>query len=157
MSVYCLDTGVLIEPWNKYYSPEICPDYWEILDGLAKDGTIFCTIEVKHELEKIDDTLYAWVKERPYLFRDISEEVNENMVKIMSSHPELVKEDKGRSLADPWVIAHAITEEAIVVTTEMPGSKKVKIPDVCVAYEVPWILESKFAKEINVQFSARIK
>ena len=157
MSLYCLDTGVLIEPWNKYYSPEICPNYWDILDKLAKEERVFCTIEVKKELEKIDDGLYGWVKERPHLFREITDEVNQNMLKIMASHPELVKENKGRSMADPWVIAHAMAENAIVVTTEMPGSRKIKIPDVCAAYNVPWIQETDFAREINVHFSAQIE
>ncbi len=82
--------------------------------------------------------------------------VNENLKKIMASHPELVDDKKGRSLADPWVIAHAIAEKAIVVTTEMLASKKIKIPDVCIDYKVPWIPEFEFAKKIGVRFTAKI-
>ncbi|MGM0531632.1 MAG: DUF4411 family protein [Bacteroidota bacterium] len=26
---YCLDANVLIQAWQKYYSPDICPGYWE--------------------------------------------------------------------------------------------------------------------------------
>jgi len=156
MNLYCLDTGVLIEPWNKHYSPELCPEYWEILDDLAKKGVVFCTFEVRRELEKEDDGLYAWAKEKPHLFREVTDDVNANMKKIMASHPELVDDKKGRSLADPWVIAHAMADKAIVVTTEMPASKKIKIPDVCIAYKIPWIPEFEFAKKIGVRFSAKI-
>lgn len=154
---YCLDTGALIQPWNKYYSPELCPEYWEIVDELAKDGTVFCTIEVKRELEKIDDGLSEWTKKRDYLFREITDEVNTNMLRIMESHGELVDNKKGRSLADPWVVAHALAENATVVTSEGPAPKKIKIPDVCKAYGVPWIPEYQFAGEIGMKFTAQIQ
>ena len=31
MKKYCLDTGIFIEPWNKYYSPQFTKGYWDIL------------------------------------------------------------------------------------------------------------------------------
>jgi len=50
------------------------------------------------------------------------------------NHKHLVDSKKGRSLADPWVIAHAIKENAIVVTKEEKitalNSTKIKIPNV---------------------------
>lgn len=157
MSLFCLDTGILIEPWNKYYSPELCPEYWEIIDQLASKDVLFCTMEVKRELEKEDDELFKWVKERPHLFREVTDDVNANMRAIMKSHPQLVDDKKGRSLADPWVIAHAMAEKAIVVTTEMSASSKIKIPDVCRAYNIPWIPGFEFAKKIGVRFRAEIR
>ena len=36
---YCLDTNILVEAWNKYYSPDLCPEYWEIIDELARRGS----------------------------------------------------------------------------------------------------------------------
>ncbi len=63
--IYCLDTNVFIEPWNKYYSMSLCPDYWELIDSLAKEGVLFCTEEVCREIEKVDDGLNDWVHARP--------------------------------------------------------------------------------------------
>ena len=34
--VYCIDANILIQAWQKYYSPEICPSYWEVLNDLGK-------------------------------------------------------------------------------------------------------------------------
>ncbi len=157
MKKYCLDTGALIEPWNKHYSPSLCPEYWDILDDLAKEDIVFCTMEVKKEIAKEDDGLKKWVNARPYLFREVTEKVNENMRKIMHSHRELVDDKKGRSLADPWVVAHALTEQAVVVTTETSAPRQIKIPDVCAAYGVPWILEHQFAGDIGIKFTAAMR
>ena len=44
--------------------------------------------------------------------------------------------------ADPWVIAQALCDGSTVVTHEShagPGSKKVKIPNVCEAFGVRYI------------------
>lgn len=53
-----------------------------------------------------------------------------------SIHQTLVDNQKRRSLADPWIIAHALDENAIVVTKEekvtATNSKRIKITNVCV-------------------------
>ncbi|MBU4565670.1 MAG: DUF4411 family protein [Desulfarculus sp.] len=85
MKKYSLDTNVLIEPWNKYYSVEICPDYWQIIDDLAKAGIVFCAEEVRHEIEKIDDGLLGWVKYRPYIFRTPDEKVQEIRIQLIAN------------------------------------------------------------------------
>ena len=55
------------------------------------------------------------------------------MKEIMKKYPHLVSAVKGRSIADPWVIAHAQSEKAAVVTLEQKAvrSGPIKIPDVC--------------------------
>jgi hypothetical protein len=44
--IYCLDANVLIQAWQKYYSPKFCPDYWELLNELGKQGRIFLLIRM---------------------------------------------------------------------------------------------------------------
>lgn len=139
---------------------ELCPEYWTILDSLARDGTIFSPIEVKREIEKTDDGLNNWIKDKPYFFKDINIEVQEHLRKIMASHGRLVDSIRQRSIADPWVIAFALAEDAIVVTKETPvgpNSKRVKIPDVCHALSVQWMNDFDFARKIGIRFSAQIK
>ncbi len=157
MKKYCLDTNVFIEGWNRYYSMDLSPEYWSILDDLAKQGRIFSPIEVKREIEKTDDGLYKWIKDRPYIFKDIDIEVQKHLRRIMASHGRLVDSIKQRSIADPWVIAFAIAENAIVVTKEEPagsGSRRIKIPDVCDALNVLCINDFEFAKEVGIRFNA---
>ena len=89
MKRFCLDTNVFIEGWNRYYSIDLCPQYWQVLDSLAKEGIIFSPIEVKHEILKTDDGLANWIKSKDYIFKDITVEVQECLRKIMESHGNL--------------------------------------------------------------------
>ncbi|MCF7895877.1 MAG: DUF4411 family protein [Candidatus Omnitrophica bacterium] len=160
MKKYCLDTNVFIEPWNKYYSMDLAPNYWDMIDGLAKKGVIFCTEFVKKEILKTDDHLSDWVKKRPYLFKPINEEVQKHLRVILRKHERLVDSSKSRSMADPWVIAHAIAEQATVVTKEDPApslTKKIKMPDVCKALNVECINDFEFLAKMGVQFKATFK
>lgn len=158
--IYCLDTNVLIEPWNKYYSMNLCSDYWELIDKLAKDGAIFCTEEVRHEIKKVDDELKDWVLARPYLIREITTQVQKNLRDVLKKFPRLIQHTKDRSMADPWVIAHAMDAQATVVTKELnkgPNTQKVSIPDVCDAFQIPWMNDFEFLGKIGVKFSASLK
>ncbi len=155
---FCLDTNVLIQAWNTYYSMDLAPRYWDILDDMAQKGTVFCTHEVRREIEKVDDALKLWIKKRDYLFRDITEDVQQHVRDVLKAFPRLVDTTKDRSMADPWVIAHAKAEQATVVTKEMvtpAGSKKIKIPDVCDTFGVRCINDFEFVKEVGITFTAR--
>jgi hypothetical protein len=89
------------------------------------------------ELERKDDELFKWCKERKVeMFVEIDNEVQREVARIMKAYPRLVDTVKGRSGADPFVIAlaSAADPKMIVVTEEHPG--KVKIPDVCNAEKI---------------------
>ena len=47
---YCLDANVLIQAWQKYYSPKFCPDYWTVLNEIGIQGRIFLPEEVFQEI-----------------------------------------------------------------------------------------------------------
>lgn len=68
---------------------------------------------------------------------------------------------KQRSLADPWVIAHALKENACVVTKEekvtVPKTTRIKIPNVCDNMGIRWINDFQFVEELNIQFSCSLK
>lgn len=59
--------------------------------------------------------------------------------------------------ADPWVITHAINENAVVVTKEEKltalNSRKVKIPNVCDNMGVRWINDFKIIEDLGIKFS----
>ena len=155
---YCLDTNVLINAWNGYYSMQLCPDYWEALSDLADKGIIFCTMEVKREIETIDDALLAWVNTKPNLFKEVCNETQIQLAKILAvkKYQRLVDSSRGRSIADPWVIAHAIAEKAIVVTKEAStpmDAVRIKIPDVCKELKVPYMNDFQFLEAIGLKFS----
>lgn len=76
-------------------------------------------------------------------------------------HKYLVDNTKQRSIADPWVIAHALNENACVVTKEekvtVPNTNRIKIPNVCENVGIRWINDFEFVVELNIQFSCSLK
>jgi len=161
--IYCLDANVLIEAWQKYYSPEFCKDYWEILNEQGRHGRIFVPEVVYDEITRTDDDLSKWLKKSKILIRKITEPVTLCLKDIYShdsSHIKLADSTKGRSLADPWIIAHAIHEKAVVVTKEEKvtalNSSKIKIPNVCDNMGVAWINDFQLVAELGIQFSCKI-
>lgn len=161
MRRYCLDTNAFVEPWNKYYSIKLCPQYWEILDRLGQQGIVFCADQVKREIEKVDDGLKKWLGARPHLVRQEAEEVQQKVRTILEKFPSLIAVGANRSMADPWVIAHAMVENAVVVSKEYVATKnqknsRVKIPDVCRHFGVLCISDFEFVDEIGVKFMASL-
>jgi len=161
---YCLDANVLIQAWQKYYSPKLCLDYWSVLDQLGKEDRIFLPQMVYEEITKTDDELAKWLKKSNIPEYKINGPVTEALKSIYaanSAHQNLVDNTKGRSLADPWVIAHAIKEKATVVTKEEKitalNTTKIKIPNVCDNMGVRWINDYQLADEMNIRFTCSIK
>jgi predicted nucleic acid-binding protein len=161
--IYCLDANVLIEAWQKYYSPKFCPQYWEILNSLGGAGRIFIPEVVFEEITRTEDDLCEWLKGSKIPIRKIDEAVIkcwQDMLSRNPSHQTLVDSIKGRSLADPWVIAHAINEKATVVTKETKNtavnSSRIRIPNVCDNMSVAWINDFELIAELGIQFSCTL-
>lgn len=159
---YCLDTNVLIQAWQKYYSPDICPSYWVILNSLGVDNIIFMPEQVYEEIVRTDDDLSKWLKSSQIPVKKMDEQVIECLKDIYDADPNhkyLVDNTKQRSLADPWVIAHAMREKATVVTKEEKitavNSRKIRIPNVCEKMNVSWLNDFHFLMELGVEFICR--
>jgi predicted nucleic acid-binding protein len=160
---YCLDANVLIQAWQKYYNPKFCPDYWKILTELGKNGKIFIPELVYEEIVRTEDDLSKWLKASKIPINKISEPVTLCLQKIYAAdqvHKNLVDNTKARSLADPWVIAHALHENATVVTKEekvtASNSNKIKIPNVCDNMGIRWINDFQFIDELDIKFQCSL-
>lgn len=124
---------------------------------------IFLPEEVKDEILKTDDDLAKWVKECKIPIIKTTQRVTENLSKIYTANPShkyLVDNTKARSLADPWVIAHAMTQKATVVTKEIKvtavSSKKIKIPNVCENMNIRCINDFDLITELKLKFNCKI-
>jgi predicted nucleic acid-binding protein len=164
VELYCLDTNVLIQAWQSYYSPKFCLGYWDLLDEFGSQGKIFISEMVKEEISRTEDDLSLWLKKSRISVRNIDEPVTKCLQSIYSNNPlhiKLVDNIKGRSLADPWVIAHAINENATVVTKEekitVLSSKKIKIPNVCDNMGINWINDFQLIEKLGIQFSCSVR
>ncbi|TNF39740.1 MAG: DUF4411 family protein [Cytophagales bacterium] len=162
-NTYCLDANVLIQSWQKYYNPRLCPEYWSLLSQLGAQGIVFIPGEVRQEILRTEDELADWLKSSSIPVKPINATVAQCLRNIYEAHPShqtLVDNTKGRSLADPWVIAHAMAENAAVVTKEekvtAANAKRIKIPNVCESMAVRCIHDFEFLEELGVRFACSI-
>lgn len=157
MSIYVLDTNFFVQRWT-YYNPKYTSNYWEIIAQLGKAGSVIVPDEVYNEIDKKEDQIKEYLNRysdfRVYPNRNVQE-----YVKDLLSHPKhkaLIEEKKGRSLGDPWVIAHAQDVNGTVVTKEV-GKRGLRIPDVCDELGVKCIDDFEFIEEVGIFLSAEIK
>jgi hypothetical protein len=137
LTVYSADSSALIHGWRRISRPRNFGFVWDRLGVLIEEGRFKASIEVYNDLEKKDDELFKWCKERKdNLVVDIDESVQAHVTRIMRTYPRLVDTVKGRSGSDPFVIALAASANPAmtVVTEEFVG--KVRIPDVCNAEKI---------------------
>jgi len=130
---FSLDTSGILDAWVRHYPPDVFPTIWSNMDVSANNGGIFVIEEVVRELERKDDDIYQWVKQRDAMIVPIDVEVQEHLTQIMSKYGRLVDTRRNRSGCDPWVIALARARGLTVVTGEKATGnlEKPKIPDVC--------------------------
>ena len=132
--IYCCDTSSLIHAWRRAYPPKSFKSFWSRLGDLMDDGRLVSSIEVYGELEKKDDDVFVWAKTHKAMFLEIDEDIQGAMLFVMAKYPRLVDTVKGKSGADPFVIAQALcaNPQLVVVHQEGGGSlKSPKIPFVC--------------------------
>jgi len=118
---------------------------------------------VYEEITRTEDDLSEWLKSSKIPIRRIDGEVTQYLQEIYSAHPDhrnLVDNTKQRSLADPWVIAHAMKEKAVVVTKEEKvtavNTKRIKIPNVCENMSVSWINDFQLIGDLGLKFTCEI-
>lgn len=134
------------------------------LNDLGAHNRIFMPDMVFNEIVRTDDDLSKWLKSSNIPIGKINEQVANCLKDIYAAdpiHKYLVDNTKARSLADPWVIAHALSENAIVVTKEekvsAPNSKRIKIPNVCDRMKIRWINDFQFIEDLGIVFECGIK
>jgi Domain of unknown function (DUF4411) len=152
-TIYSIDSSALIHGWRRVYRPKNFGIVWDHLGVLAEEGRLRASIEVLNELQKKEDELLVWCKDRKEkLFVEIDNDIQTHLSRIMGNHPRLVDTVKGRSSADPFVIALAATmnPSMIVVTEEYEG--KTRIPDVCIAESIEYCRLADLIERENWKF-----
>jgi hypothetical protein len=146
---YWLDTDVLIQSKNSYYSFDIARPFWDFIEQQAKAGKVCSSVRVYKEImrcEHATDPLCKWAKERRHsgLFcepdKDVQacfSDVGDYVVKQYSKRQSAV--NSFLSGADPWIIAHAKCDHGTVVSHESRLARNAlvpKIPNVCHAFGI---------------------
>lgn len=85
--IYCLDSNVLIQAWQTYYSPRICPEYWVVLNELGKQRRIVLPQMVVEEINRTEDELSTWLKSSNILKLRQTEQVIQCWKDIQAKNP----------------------------------------------------------------------
>ena len=161
--VYVLDANVFIEAARRYYAFDLAPPFWESLVRHAENGRIQSIDRVKQELERGNDELAEWAQNH---FRhafastddtDVIQSFSDIMtwVQAQSQFSEAAKADFANG-ADGWLVAYAKVRGCVVVTHEVlaPDAKrKVPIPNVCQAFNVPFLDTFEMLRRLGVRFA----
>lgn len=159
--MYLLDANTYIQAKNLHYQMSFCPAYWAWLDQQYAMSALASIRTVYDELSDGDDELSDWVKDRKDQFIPVSDddiqqkfaEVVQHVAELEGKKQEFVADFLSK--ADPWLVATAAVIGGTVVTHEIPvpeNSTKVKIPNICDAFGVPYITTFQLLNQLEAQF-----
>jgi hypothetical protein len=150
---FCIDSSGWLDGWTRNYPPDVFPTLWRKIEELIDAKEIIASEEVYVELAKKDDDLHDWIQGRKSMLVPPDEEIQTKVADLLGKYPRLVDTLKGRSQADPFVIATAVVFGAVVVTGELPGTaQKPRIPFVCQAEGVRSINFLEMIRELGLTF-----
>lgn len=143
---FLLDANVFIEAKNRYYGFDILPPFWDWLDQKRIDDEISSVLPVYDEIQKGNDNLASWVKDRkgpdwwlPVSDKEFQKEYIEIVSWVMAQDFTEPAKDAFLAGADPWLIAASKALGASCVTHEkmdLLRKSKVLIPVVSRQFNV---------------------
>ncbi|MBK6290386.1 MAG: DUF4411 family protein [Candidatus Kapabacteria bacterium] len=152
--IYLLDANVLIEAKNRYYSFDVCPGFWDWLQRENTSGNVLSIEAVATEL--VDPDAAKWVRDNRGFFVPSDDSMVSGIAAWIQNQTRFKEAERTKFLrgADARLISHAALNGATVVTKETaePQSSRVKIPDVCRAFNVECIDTFKALHQLNAKF-----
>ena len=156
-----LDANTYVQAKNLHYQMSFCPAYWDWLDEQFESGQLASIMSIYHGLTGQDDELSQWVKKRKVHFLPVESEQIQDQFGVVAQHVSELEGKKAEHIsdfldkADPWLIAAAFARGATVVTHEVSvadNSSKVKIPNVCAAFGVPYVTTYQLLNSLKARF-----
>lgn len=163
-SIYCFDSSALII-LQRYYSVQIVPDLWALLDKLAKEERLISHELVYHEIVPVEgekDYLANWCISNRKIFVPQTQRQINMIGDILTNFPKLINPEYEKNQADPWLIAvmvermeheglFGINSRYILVSMENTRSSQ-KIPAACKHYNINHMTINEFFNHNNIVF-----
>jgi hypothetical protein len=162
--MYLLDANVFIQAKQRTYCFDFCPGFWDWIDLTYARSRIISVDEVLTELRAGADELSTWAAGRGGLFAPI-DAPRLNSMRLLTAWvnggsltytPGAVQDFLAG--ADYHLVAHAHAHRLTVVTHEISnqvGRKRVKIPEACEAFGVPYIQPHELLSREQARFDLR--
>ena len=146
--MYLLDSNAFMEANRLYYAFDIAPGFWDWLGQKSQGGEVASVDAVRNEITAGTGDLVDWALAQPASFwlADTADAVTA-MRQLSGWATDPAHQFRQDAIdgfldsADYKLIAHAMATPATLVTREQPApdsKKKIKIPDVCNAFDVTW-------------------
>mgnify|MGYP000144434524 CR=1 FL=1 len=167
MSKFIVDSNFFIQAHRLIYPLDVVQSFWLKVSTLSQKGTIVSIDKVKKEIydnSSHEDELKLWCDSNlPNDFFMNTDTVLQNYILIvnwvnsMSHHytNNAIQKFLETDLADPWLIAFAMSNHWAIVTYEKsePNRKnKIKIPEVCNQFNVRYINTIEMFRELKERF-----
>lgn len=143
MADFRLDADAFIRPnRDGFYSLELAPTFWQILDQKAGAGLIASPMRVYQEITVYGDNLATWADDRrdSGLFVSPEQSVQAVFTEVADYVSENYQGHKAQEFlggADPWVIAHADGGTVVSYETRVDiSSQTPKVPNVAQAFGI---------------------
>lgn len=153
--VYVMDTSSLMELHNRY--PEsLFPTIWKHVKEMIVRDEIISHIEVHREIKNTlypADKLLKWSNKNKKIFHGIDDCQTHQIQKIQPEYnPQYWQNEMNRPApwADPYLIAVAICEQAIVITQENK-TKANRIPPIGLKFGVKSLNLLEFFHELKIK------
>lgn len=123
-----LGSNVFIEAKNRYYAFDIYPGYWDFVLKDFMCGNAVSIAHVWNEVAVGEDELTEWMKGHldKKRFFDCAQDshvvanyrLGASYVKVCYGKPNVVRDFLQPTVADPWLVAYALTYGGNIVTQE---------------------------------------
>ena len=161
-SVYLMDANCFITPFSSYYSLEYVPGFWNALIREHQKGNIFTISAIRNEILRREDVLKQWFEsDLPKTFicdeNEQTQKIYKSIISWAQNHPVFspVNKRKFADGADGLLVAYAKVHGMVVVTQEKyasgPKVEKIKLPNVCQQFEVPYMNVVEMLQALNVR------
>lgn len=156
---YLLDANVFIQAKNLHYGLDFCPAFWQwLLDNNAA-GRVFSIDKVADEIAAGGDELTEWMRDQgSHLFITTGAAAAAQFATVSSWATQQQYEPSAIStflqVADYYLIAHALADEHVVVTHEVPANsvKRIKIPNACIGLNLRFMTPYEMLRRERAQF-----
>ena len=166
MPVYVLDSNFFIQAHRFHYPIDVAAGFWNKVRQLALEGRVISIDKVKKELYDKNDALEEWCR------NNLPEDFFKDTSVVMAAYgqvtawaisrsghylPNALNEFLDADEADAFLVAYCLTDivNRFVVTQEVsePNRRsKVKIPDACMALNVPYVNTIEMFRQLGERF-----
>ena len=132
---YLLDTNSFISAWQLYYRQSYAPAFWRHLASLIQKGTVVIIDPVYQEVIAGNDELTTYLNNYESLVKKPDERVLSAYSEVMQTvqnnigtyyDEAALKTWAASTVADPWLIATAQADSAVIVTQEERAINNIK-------------------------------